>query len=244
MARRHAFTLIELLCVISIIAVLMALLLPSLQNARRQSRSVVCSSHLRGIGMASFIYLEEESRVPHNGSNYTVATAGTYHGYDTLSYNMWYEKLTTIYDPKDKRYLKGVLQCPEIDSNAGKSDVVNYGINAWFGGDSSTAIKISPYLPVPASALNRNNMTADLFWFGDGAYTGSPTTFQKALYGWDNPLVYRTSAPYPWAGYFAGGHPRGSANFVMTDGHVENMTLAQERARPTKSRGQFYFPPI
>lgn len=52
----RAFSLVELLVVISIIALLMSILLPSLKRAREQGRRVVCGSHLRGLANAWEIY--------------------------------------------------------------------------------------------------------------------------------------------------------------------------------------------
>lgn len=52
----RGFTLIELLVVIAIIALLIAILLPSLEAARRQAKLNACLSHIKGIATSSRVY--------------------------------------------------------------------------------------------------------------------------------------------------------------------------------------------
>ena len=60
---RRAFTLIALLVVIAVIALLTAILMPTLQRVRRQGKAVVCQSNLRQWGTMFSAYMTE-----HNGS--------------------------------------------------------------------------------------------------------------------------------------------------------------------------------
>lgn len=58
----HGFTLIELLVVISIISLLAAILLPSLQNARRRAKFASCMNNLRQIGTSMQIYINNDKK--------------------------------------------------------------------------------------------------------------------------------------------------------------------------------------
>jgi prepilin-type N-terminal cleavage/methylation domain-containing protein len=59
MRRRQAFTLVELLVVISIISVLSSLILPTLSGAREKARRVACINNLRQFGNALQMYSQD-----------------------------------------------------------------------------------------------------------------------------------------------------------------------------------------
>ena len=70
--RRKAFTLVELLVVVGIIALLVAILMPALGRAREQAQWVKCMSNLRQCGQAFQMY------VNNNKGRFPTAAAGTF----------------------------------------------------------------------------------------------------------------------------------------------------------------------
>lgn len=67
--KRKKFTLIELLIVISIIAILAGLLLPALGSARNKARTLSCMNAMKSLGNAGIMYANanNEAWVPYNG---------------------------------------------------------------------------------------------------------------------------------------------------------------------------------
>lgn len=70
---RNAFTMIEVIVVISVIAIVVALLIPAVQSAREASRRAQCSNNLRQIGLALGAYAAQFSAFPQglNGQGYS-----------------------------------------------------------------------------------------------------------------------------------------------------------------------------
>lgn len=110
---RAGFTLIELMVVIAVVALLMAILLPSLNAARAQGRNARCLTNLRQLAVAVTIYTQEHRDffppwgLSHGGSGNPlrswISTLGPEYG--------------AIYDPNTgdppSNYL---LRCPADDS--------------------------------------------------------------------------------------------------------------------------------
>jgi prepilin-type N-terminal cleavage/methylation domain-containing protein len=109
-ARRCGFTLVELLVVVGIIAILLAILLPSLSKARKQAQTAACLSNQRQLVAACIQYANE-----HNG---LLPFTGFYDG----PFPTWlYGNVQTMVGKQDEvqkgqlwPYLKvtGVYHCP------------------------------------------------------------------------------------------------------------------------------------
>jgi prepilin-type N-terminal cleavage/methylation domain-containing protein/prepilin-type processing-associated H-X9-DG protein len=96
---RHAFTLVELLVVIGIIALLISILLPTLNRAKEQANLVACASNLRQIGQLVQIYTaENHGYLPYGCAEMLPGTenAGTYNGWWDTPYWCWADSLQRL----------------------------------------------------------------------------------------------------------------------------------------------------
>ncbi|MCH8511973.1 MAG: DUF1559 domain-containing protein [Kiritimatiellae bacterium] len=216
---RRGFTLIEMLVVIAIIALLAAIIVPSIHRALESAKSTQCASNLRQVGIAMTGYaLENNGFLPPAGS-WGGQTAPTW--YNTISPYLGKE----IEDIRDDEIAAITRACPSWQGRRDLNERARltkpgFGMNMH---------------PRAGSSLNPNPNTAGpvlngfrIIGLGDldapsrTILLGDSADWHLALSGgnWVNGNWW-TDSNVP-GGYYS-GHPdrhRGRANYLMADSSV------------------------
>jgi prepilin-type N-terminal cleavage/methylation domain-containing protein/prepilin-type processing-associated H-X9-DG protein len=237
---RQAFTLVELLVVIGIIAVLIGILLPALSRARQQSKTVACLAQLRDFGNAFTMYTNANKGKSLFFWDQTANDPGS---------NYWMAQLRPYHSNVDK--LRFCPEAPEVSQNAmfggywGTATqgwsfagaAGSYGMNLWLcrlnTPDLNAYITGYPldknsFVDLPAKGSSEVPLFADCAWVG-GWPQGTnlvPKNFQLGSYtGTLNSAALNTSIGQ--MSRFCLDRHHKAINVVFLDGHASTIPLAQ-----------------
>ncbi|MCM8532716.1 MAG: DUF1559 domain-containing protein [Lentisphaeraceae bacterium] len=216
---KRNFTLIELLTVISILGILASLLLPSIKDAREKTKSVVCLSNLKQIGVGFMQFsINHDAKLPAWAQ---ANNESTFMAYGNPSV-MWDENIAsylgiTIKNPElGSRSLKedvtgpvSIFSCPsdEVVRAQDNSYPSSYGYNRG-GLGVHDFIRVTA-VEKPSQVLSTSDTPMDTHYFGYA--TNSEVTPEKQRRN------------------YLGMHlPNGSGekyNYLFIDGHSQNLSL-------------------
>lgn len=121
----NGFTLLELLVTISVIALLVSLLLPSLAKAKSNARAIQCKATLKRLSLGIYLYVDQYEVYPPDYFDYPTRNGGVYHALDYLGYSI------TPQVPGSDTFSR--FSCPESKQQEvkGYTSFNNYGYNSF-----------------------------------------------------------------------------------------------------------------
>jgi prepilin-type N-terminal cleavage/methylation domain-containing protein len=223
---RRAFTLVELLVVIAVIAILASLLLPALAKSKSQSRRVGCINDQRQLILAWNLYaLDHEGTLTPNGhaNPEDHAAPKNWVAGDTHFYLPAYTNTQFLLDPNYAAfgdYVKSasVFKCPEDrsvlkrDGARSAAHVRSYALNAYLGWTGDVGELDAGYKVFMKSSDLDAASPAELFAFQDV----HPDSLCMPAF-----VVYMPGNSVDGFYHYPSGLHRGSGVLTFVDGHAE-----------------------